>query len=629
MSDQPQGRSADVVPPIQGELAEAIAKARAAGRWPPRVLHIGNIANNAYLNARILNEAGIPSDVLVYDYYHVMACPEWEEGDIVDMPEQFDENRLDWSSLTIRDFERPEWFSQGPFRWATRYLASRRAGDTTDARLHWHLLRFYRWLHARPSLEVQFQKVLALRFKLFSWWSWSKYWWHKIAFVIRALFFSLFWKVKSLAARTVNLIKRALLFVHRRLEYVVRGIGRRLASMAKLPSPVTVALPGTPPPEVVSPPTMRVSVIPTGPPAQEVPPAPPPLAPAPPAVDPLITRFAQLYPERADQLTAEDLIPYRGGAPSFAPLLAQYDIVVGYSTDPIWPMMTGHPCYMAFEHGTIRAIPFEQTAQGRLTALGYRTAKCAFITNCDEIRAIGQLRLDNATFVPHPMNDRLLATADGTQIRADLAKRFDTDFIIFHPARQHWEPQRNPSLEKGNDLFLKAFARFVRDVNPKALLVCVRWGKSLAETDKLLADEGVAGRVHWIKPIPNRQMLRWVAASDVVADQFWLGCFGGITPKAYSMAKPVVIYLDREIHDWCFPYMPPHIEERSDQAIFDFIARLYRDAAYMKEVSGISRDWYVKYHSEASIRDRWIKALLDRWAMPPAGLSAEPCEVRA
>ncbi|MEK7863241.1 MAG: hypothetical protein AAB295_08260, partial [Chloroflexota bacterium] len=49
----------DVVPPIDGELAAAIARAKAAGRWPPRVLHIGNIASNAYLNARILNEAGV------------------------------------------------------------------------------------------------------------------------------------------------------------------------------------------------------------------------------------------------------------------------------------------------------------------------------------------------------------------------------------------------------------------------------------------------------------------------------------------------------------------------------------------------------------------------------------------
>ena len=37
-----------------------------------RVLHIGNIANNGYLVAKLLRRAGIEADVLSYDYYHVM-----------------------------------------------------------------------------------------------------------------------------------------------------------------------------------------------------------------------------------------------------------------------------------------------------------------------------------------------------------------------------------------------------------------------------------------------------------------------------------------------------------------------------------------------------------------------------
>ena len=34
----------------------------------PRVLHIGNIANNAYNNAKLLNDAGLDCDVICYDY---------------------------------------------------------------------------------------------------------------------------------------------------------------------------------------------------------------------------------------------------------------------------------------------------------------------------------------------------------------------------------------------------------------------------------------------------------------------------------------------------------------------------------------------------------------------------------
>lgn len=45
---------------------------------PLRVLHIGNIANNAYNNALIQRRFGIEADVICYNYYHVMGCPEWE-----------------------------------------------------------------------------------------------------------------------------------------------------------------------------------------------------------------------------------------------------------------------------------------------------------------------------------------------------------------------------------------------------------------------------------------------------------------------------------------------------------------------------------------------------------------------
>lgn len=40
----------------------------------PRILHIGNIANNAYNNAKILNEVGLDCDVICYDYYHIMVA---------------------------------------------------------------------------------------------------------------------------------------------------------------------------------------------------------------------------------------------------------------------------------------------------------------------------------------------------------------------------------------------------------------------------------------------------------------------------------------------------------------------------------------------------------------------------
>ena len=44
-----------------------------------RVLHVGNVNNNAYLAAKFLRRVGVNADVLCPNYYHIMATPEWEE----------------------------------------------------------------------------------------------------------------------------------------------------------------------------------------------------------------------------------------------------------------------------------------------------------------------------------------------------------------------------------------------------------------------------------------------------------------------------------------------------------------------------------------------------------------------
>ena len=70
----------------------------------PRVLHIGNIANNAYLNAKILNKSGkYDCDVLVPDYYHIMGAPEWEDAELIDKVDEFYPN---WKDCKLKGFIR-------------------------------------------------------------------------------------------------------------------------------------------------------------------------------------------------------------------------------------------------------------------------------------------------------------------------------------------------------------------------------------------------------------------------------------------------------------------------------------------------------------------------------------------
>src|SRR5947207_10280363 len=76
-----------------------IANFRSAYGRPLRVLHIGNIANNAYNNACIQPQYGIDADVICYDYYHIMSCPEWEDGKFKG---EVDHTFPDWWSSSLK-----------------------------------------------------------------------------------------------------------------------------------------------------------------------------------------------------------------------------------------------------------------------------------------------------------------------------------------------------------------------------------------------------------------------------------------------------------------------------------------------------------------------------------------------
>src|ERR1035437_5310966 len=115
--------------------------AAARGR-PLRVLHIGNIANNAYNNALIQRRFGIEADTICYDYYHVMGCPEWEAASF---DEKIDNMFPDWWSTKLGGWQRPEWVVQGPVPQCLSYFCTKNAGDFEAASYFWNVLQAQYW----------------------------------------------------------------------------------------------------------------------------------------------------------------------------------------------------------------------------------------------------------------------------------------------------------------------------------------------------------------------------------------------------------------------------------------------------------------------------------------------------
>jgi glycosyltransferase involved in cell wall biosynthesis len=219
--------------------------------------------------------------------------------------------------------------------------------------------------------------------------------------------------------------------------------------------------------------------------------------------------------------------------------------------------------------------------------------------------------LKNYRFVPHPINEDKHPTQDPEFIRKEVCDKLSADFVVFHPSRQHWSPKRDTSWDKGNDILIEGFARFVHEVNPHAGAVFVDWGQTLPETRALIERLDIAKRVTWIPPQPTPRMNAYIAACDVLADQFCIGAFGSTMPRGLMLGTPSLIYLNEDVHRWCMPEMPPVLNARSPGEVFAALKRVYEDRDFARQTADAGIAWYAKYHSSRVVADAYVEAVRD------------------
>jgi glycosyltransferase involved in cell wall biosynthesis len=284
---------------------------------------------------------------------------------------------------------------------------------------------------------------------------------------------------------------------------------------------------------------------------------------------------------------------------SFGPLpdvFGAYDLVQAYSTDPILALLVEVRPYIAFEHGTMREIPFEDSWLGRLLSLAYRQASAVVITNPDVVQQARRLGIENYVFIPHPL-DETRYNPGRSELRAELEGE-GADFVLLSPSRHDWDI-------KGSDRLLRGFAGVVRE-RPHALLLLSEWGLEVDRSKALIAELGVGRNVRWLDPLPKVRLIEAYRAADVVLDQFLIGTFGAVAPEAMSCGKPVVMAFDAELHRWCFPALPPVIDARTSEQIQSALLRLASDQAERDRLGRAGRAWVEEHHSSRLVVERQL-----------------------
>lgn len=529
----------------------------------PRVLHIGNIAANAYNNAKLMRALGYECDVLCADYYHMMGCPEWEDADFIgDIRDHF---APDWTTVDLKCFSRPQWFVQGPLDLCLDYLIARAHGDSGSADALWRRLGVLNKTRRAGALEGVWRRWFVVREIL-----------RRTAQVLRSP------------------IRRA-----RALEHVAAMAQRWRTGSAAGPEGgsrcrrLVRALAGWCIGACV--PIMRVLLVPHR------------ATPTPERHDlradgdallvagELCADFARRFPGRPDLLTTEDVLAYTPVLKKWRRALETYDVIQGYATDAIHPMLARRD-YCAFEHGTLRELPFRPDAQGRMTALAYARASHVFVTNSDCMENARKLAAGRASALPHPFDeDRALRVSGADELRAILQRELHATILAFFPTRHDWV-KGTGFADKANDRFFRAIA-VLRAEGVRVGVICCEWGRNVAESRILLRDLGLEDSVKWVAPMGVVRYERHVLACDIVVDQFLLGAFGGVTFRALAAGRPVLTWLRVEEVAASFGSCPPILNCRTEDEIAIALREALARPGELERIGRDARRWVEQRHS--------------------------------
>ena len=449
---------------------------------PLRILHIGNIANNAYIISKFLHEVGVQSDVLCHDYYHIMGCPEWEDVEF-DPLHTTDQNYPDWTRVPLNGYCRPGSFVQGPMGTCLRYLKHRNMGDQIEAK----------WVWLELSLLNRTER-----------------------FSFRHIFSRVIWRSTAPNHQDgiASMVVRGLVLLGKE---VVRGfvsVGQKVRIIRDYMGPVRSrganfiqgmrnksCRPGE-----THPLKQRMKTLAEG--------------------------FARLFPDRKDRMDVSDLADYLPTATACGPVFEHYDVIVGYAIDGILPLLAKSKPYFCFEHGTLRTFTMAPTAQCRRTAMCYRMADYVFVTNGDCIDYAERLKIPRYTTTLHPIDERAIEKLEDRkkQVHEELGVRY----VFLCSLRHDWKI-------KGTDHYIRALPGIREAIGADFKVLMTRWGCDLQASRDLAEQLGVLDHIVWTTPYSRIALHRMMKSVDIVFDQIALPHFGATAPEAIAAGTPVIM----------------------------------------------------------------------------------------
>jgi hypothetical protein len=568
----------------------------------PSILHVGGVGTNALINSGLLNERGYVSHVAANDMYHCICTPEWQElaSKGLKRDELGDDFYPNFFRIAASHDVRPRWFVQGPQTLTICYLYYLKLGLQAQADVLWRTLQYQRFKTVLKRTTVPGSVRLT---------------------------------TAELEAALKELSVAPVFHDGLRDACEAEGLTQRFAQLA-------ARLNGDMDPALIAGPFAPAYINAIIPHDDTV------------ARDVAIARatnmavltgfeqpswmasgakhkFSPLYPsstrakiaQRKASVAAEDAAVFSSVMPAWSTLFDLYDQRMCYGGSAVIGLLSDADRYMAYEHGTIRSIPFDGTQLGRLTKAAFEQADAVFITNTDYVSATQRLEFapEQRVYVPHAFDERPLLEF-AKQYRP--LQRLPGPIRLFGPARQDWL-LNDPMRSKANHLVVEAASLLVAKGITDFEITFVAWGDDVAATKALIAERGVEKHFDWIEPLARSELWLRYVNTDAILDQFLLSGLSGVTYEALTLGCRAITKDDGVCNKEFFGVPPPFMAAGTAAEIAARIEQLCNDPNDEAAIGAAGVAWIRDYHSGA----RFValqEAQFVRLAPPAFAVAEEP-----
>lgn len=561
---------------MDAEIPRWVEEFRRKHGRSPAVLHIGNIANNAYRNAQLLRQYGVACDVICYDYYHLMACPEWEDADFEGAVK--DQRFPDWNAVNLRGYKRPNWFVQGPVLDCLRYLQAKRQNKKFRAWFLWHILTFKRSLKC-SGIRQALDNIGRLR---------DQAWGRPLFYLSRSfayLFLGMYYVIALLLlpiTAPLKARKKKLRSQNAHPKAVTNSSQKTLGSAEDANKELLSFVPEQP---------YTVGR----------------------QADKLVSLFKEKFPDRMDQLVARDILERR-----FVHHMAQwrntikhYDIIQAYATDPIIPLFADFTPYIAYEHGTLRDFTQANNSVSRNTSLAYHLADHVFITNGDCLAYAEKIGVARYSAMLHPINEEHIRQVQGNY--QQLHDKFGVQYLFLCTLRHDWDI-------KGTDVYIRALPGIAETLGRNFKVLMTQWGKELEQSKALAQSLGVSDLIAWIEPLNRHELFRHMKSVDILFDQIKLPHFGATAPEGIAAEVPVIMSYEPASTAWIVEEPAPILSAFTPEEVVSCVLKAL-DPSWKQQYRAEAKRWIDRHHSSKIIAATHLK-VYEKLLMPAASMDA-------